>query len=156
MRKLGTALALRGSSSVFLDNVVIRGFNKGIEAVDSNLLLSGVDVRGCGVGLGLNNSYASIYRSRLSDNVVDLVVNRSTAFVIDTLAHRILEVLPRGDIRINPYQIERIARRIITTVDVREKRRLLRWLLSIIKVTPLAWTAYSIVKEALRLRGIYL
>lgn len=143
------AIALRRTNNVLMRNVTIRGFNKGIEALDSNLLLSGVNIQRCGVGLDLIGSSAAIYRSRLIDNSIDIVVNKSRAWLINVLVHRILEILPRGDYRINPYQIEFIAREIINTADIREKRRRLRKLLNILKKTPLVWTVYQIIKEIL-------
>ena len=149
MKKLTTAIALRSANNVLMRNVTIRGFNKGIEALDSNLLLSGVNVQRCGVGLDLISSNAAIYRSQLIDNAIDIVVNQSRAFLINTIAYRILQILPRGDYRINPYHIELIAHEIINTADISEKRRRLRTLLKILKKTPYAWTIYQIIKEIL-------
>jgi hypothetical protein len=147
VKKLATAIALRSANNVLMRNVTIRGFNKGIEALDSNLLLSGVNVQRCGVGLDLISSNAAIYRSQLIDNAIDIVVNKSRAFLINTLAYRILRILPKGDYRINPYHIELITREIINTADISEKRRRLRTLLNILKKTPYAWTIYRIIKE---------
>ena len=147
VKKLTTAIALRSANNVFMRNVTIRGFNKGIEALDSNLLLSGVNVQRCGVGLDLISSNAAIYRSQLIDNAIDIVVNKSRAFLVNTLAYRILRILPRGDYRINPYHIELIAHEIINTANISEKRRRLRTLLNILKKTPYAWTIYQIIKE---------
>jgi len=147
VKKLATAIALRSAKNVLMRNVTISGFNKGIEALDSNLLLSGVNVQRCGVGLDLISSNAAIYRSQLIDNAIDIVVNKSRAFLINTLAYRILRILPKGDYRINPYHIELITREIINTADISEKRRRLRTLLNILKKTPYAWTIYRIIKE---------
>jgi len=147
MNTVATAIALRGAKNVRLRNVAIRGFNKGIEALDSNLFLGGVNIQRCGVGLDLVRSNAAIYRSQLIDNAIDIVVNKSRAFLINTLAYRILRILPRGDYRINPYHIELITREIINTADISEKRRRLRTLLNILKKTPYAWTIYRIIKE---------
>jgi hypothetical protein len=147
VKKLTTAIALRSANNVLMRNVTISGFNKGIEALDSNLLLSGVNVQRCGVGLDLISSNAAIYRSQLIDNAIDIVVNQSRAFLINTLAYRILRILPRGDYRINPYHIELIAHEIINTADISEKRKRLRTLLNILKKTPYAWTIYQIIKE---------
>ena len=146
---VATAIALRSAKNVLMRNVTIRGFDKGIQALNSNLLLSGVNVQRCGVGLDLINSNAAISRSQLIDNAIDIVVNKSRAFLINTLAHRILQILPRGDYRINPYHIERIAYKIINTADISEKRRHLRKLLNILKKTPYAWAIYQIIKEIL-------
>jgi len=148
---MATAIGMRNAKNVILSNVTIRGFSKGIEAVNSNMLLSQANIQRCGIGLDLVNSNSIIHQSRFSDNSIDLVVNRSRAFVIDTMVHRILRILPRGDYRINPYPIEGIALGIINTADVNEKRRLLRQLLSILRNTPLAWTVYQIIREVLRL-----
>jgi len=153
---MATAIALRGAKSVFVRNVTISGFNKGVKALDSNLLLSGANIQRCGIGLDLVNTNATIYRSRLTDNIIDIVVNKSRAFIIDSVAHKILQILPRGDYRINPYHIGIIANRIINTTDIREKRRWLRRLLNIFKGTAYAWTVYRIIKEALRLIGVFL
>jgi len=147
VKKLATAIALRSAKNVLMRNVTISGFNKGIEALDSNLLLSGVNVQRCGVGLDLISSNAAIYRSQLIDNAIDIVVNKSRAFLINTLAYRILRILPKGDYRINPYHIELITREIINTADISEKRQRLRTLLNILKKTPYAWTIYRIIKE---------
>lgn len=150
---MATAIALRSANNVLMRNVTISGFKKGIEAVDSNLLLNEVRVQRCGIGLDLIGSNATIYRSQLIDNAIDIVVNKSRAFLINTLAYRILRILPRGDYRINPYRIELIAHEIINTADVNEKRRRLRKLLNILKKTSYAWTIYQIIKEILRFSG---
>jgi len=146
---LATAIALHSANNVLMRNVTISGFNKGIEALDSNLLLSGVSVQRCGVGLNLISSNAAIYRSQLIDNAIDIAVNKSRAFLIDTLAYRILRILPGGDYRINPYQIALIARGIINTADIHEKRRRLHRLLDILKGAGYGWTIYQIIKEIL-------
>lgn len=144
---MATAIALRRANNVLLRNVTVTGFSKGIEAVDSNLLLGRVRVQRCGIGLDLNNSNAAIYRSQLIDNAIDIVVNKSTAFLVDTVARRIIEVLPKGDIRINPYQAECIAYEIINTGDITKKRTILRKLLKILKVAGYGWLIYRIIKE---------
>lgn len=153
---MATAIALRSANNVLMRNVTISGFKKGIEAVDSNLLLNEARVQRCGIGLDLISSNAAIYRSQLIDNAIDIVVKKSTAFLINTLAYRILRILPKGDYRINPYHIGIIANKIIETADVNEKRKWLRRLLNILKGTAYAWTVYRIIREALRLIGVSL
>lgn len=150
---MATAIALRKAKNVFLRNVFINGFNKGIEAVDSNLLLSGVNVQRCGIGVDLTNSDAIFHHSHLIDNAIDVVVNKSRAYMINTLAQRVLELLPKGDYRINAYQIENIAINVINTRDIQEKRRRLRQLFNILKKYSHIWVIYSIIKEILRLAG---
>lgn len=153
---MATAIALRGAKNVLMRNVTVSGFNKGVEAFDSNLLLSEVNIQRCGIGLDLISSNATIHRSQLIDNAIDIVVNKSRAYLINTLTYRILQILPRGDYRINPYHIGIIANKIINTADIREKRRHLRTLLNTLKGTAYAWTVYRIIKEALRLIGVSL
>jgi hypothetical protein len=148
-----TAIKLGNANNVILRNVSISGFNKGIEAVNSNLLLSDSHIQRCGIGLDLINSSATINRSQLMDNAIDLVVNKSRAYLLDSLAYRILRILPNGDYSINPYRIRVIASQIINTADVRKKRKKVRQLLNILKSTSLAWTVYQIIREILRLAG---
>ncbi len=150
---MSTAIALRDATSVYMRNVTINGFKKGIEAVNSTLLLSGSRIQRCGIGLDLVGSNAVINNSQLFDNAIDIVVNKSRAFLIDTLAYRILRITPRGDYRINPYEIEAIAYRIINTADIHEKRRLLHRILNIVKKYNHIWTFYQILKEIARLAG---
>jgi len=151
---MATAIKLNKSSRVFMQNVSIRGFNKGIEAIDSNMLLSGVDVRKCGTGVELINSHATFHDSCLMDNNVDLVVNNSNAHIINTIARRILAITPKNDYRINPYQIQSIAYQIINTRDADEKRRRLKQLWNIVKHTSFAWTFYQIIERVLRYYGV--
>ena len=135
-------------------NVSIRGFNKGIEAVNSDLLLSGVDVRRCGIGVELVDSHVTFHDTFLMDNNVDLVVNNSNAHLINTIARRILAVTPKGEISINPYQIQSIAYQIINTRDITEKKRGLKQLWNVVKYTSLAWTFYQIIERILRYYGL--
>ena len=132
----------------------ISGFDKGIEAVDSDFLMTGSRIQRCDIGMDLTNSTAIIHRSQLTDNVIDAVVNRSKAYMIDTIALRVLELLPKGDYRINPYALQNLALNIINTKDVREKRRRLRYLLKTLKKYSYIWTIYSIIKEIIRLAGV--
>lgn len=150
---MSTAIRL-GKSKGILRNVTIRGFNKGIEAIDSDLLLSQVDVQRSGIGVELIRSNATFHDVQLRDNTVDLVINNSKAHIINTIAQRIVEITPRGDYRVNPYQIQAIAYQIINTTDIQEKKRRLRQLWNVVKYTPFAWAVYSIIKEILRLNGI--
>lgn len=142
-----TAIALRRANNVIVRNVWISGFNKGIEAVNSNLLLSGVHVQRSGIGLELINSYASIHSSKFIDNAIDMIVNKSTAFIINTIASRILRILPKGDYRINPYTTQFIAYEIINTIDIQRKRLLLHKLLNILKYAGYGWLVYQILRE---------
>lgn len=151
---MATAIKLNKSSRVLLRNVSIRGFNKGIEAIDSDLMMDEVNVQRCGTGVELVRSRATLNDTILRDNTVDLVINNSRAQIINTIAQRIVEITPKGDYRINPHQIRAIAYEIINTADIHEKRKKLKQLWNVVKHTPLAWAAYQIIKEILRLNGI--
>jgi hypothetical protein len=150
---MGTAIALRGTRNAILRNVWISGFDKGIEASDSSLLLSGVNIRGCGTGLDLRSSVASVSDSKFLSNAIDIAVDKSTASMIDIIARRILEITPKGDYRINYYKNAHIVRAIIDTREVKKKRLHLRKLLDALKYPGYLWTAYQIIKEVSRALG---
>ena len=150
---MATAIKLKNAKRVLLDNVVISGFNRGIEAINSDFALSNSNVRRNVVGVDLTNSDAIIHNSQLVDNAIDIVVNKSRVQLIDTIAYRILEILPKGDCRMNPYQIERIAYSIINTRDIQEKKRNLSQLLKYLKNYTHIWGIYQIIKEILRWVG---
>jgi len=147
MVHMSTAIALHGVKNVILRNVWISGFKKGVEAVNSNLLLGGVYIQRSGIGLDLVNSYATIHDSRFIENAIDIVVNKSTAFIINTVASKIVEILPKGDYRVNPYMVQSIAYEIISTSDVQRKRSLLRKLLRYLNYVGYGLTVYQILKE---------
>jgi len=148
-----TAISLRGTRNAILENVWISGFEKGIDASDSSLLLSGVNIRGCGTGLSLRGSVASVSDSQFLNNAIDVAVEKSTVFMIDTVARRILEILPKGDYRINYYKSQHIVREIIDTKDIKKKRLCLRKLLDNIRYAQYLWTIYQMIKEVFRLSG---
>lgn len=150
---MATAIKLRNAKGVVLRHVTISGFNKAIEAVNSDVFIGDSNVRRNVVGVDLANSEAVIHNSQLVDNAIDLVVNGSRVQLIDTIAHRILQLLPKGDYRINPYQIERIAYAVINTRDIQEKKRNLRQLLRYLKNYTHVWEIYEILREVLRLVG---
>ncbi len=151
---MATAIKLDKCSRVLLQDTFIRGFNKGIEAIDSDLMLSGVDVQRCATGVELVRSNATFHDAQMRDNTVDLVINNSQAHIINTIARRIIEITPKGDYRINPYKIQAITYQIINTTDINEKKKRLKQLWNIVKYTPLAWTVYQLIKEILRVKGI--
>lgn len=153
---MSTAIKLGNVRDAVFRNVLISGFNKGIEAANSNLLLSGVNVRRCNIGVDLRNSQAIFHSSRLIDNGIDVVVSKSKAYMIDTIARRVLELLPKGEVRINPYQFQNLAINVINTRNVQEKRRRLRRLLDSLKKYKDIWTIYSIIREIFRLVGYHI
>lgn len=145
------AISLRNADNVVFRRCHFINCDKAIEAIDSKIMLDRVDVRRCGIGLDLVNSQAAVQDSMFFDNAIDIVVNKSTAFVMNTVAQRILEILPKGDYRINPYTTEHLVNTIINTRDVHKKRVLLGRLLNTFKIAGYGWTVYQIIKEVLRL-----
>jgi hypothetical protein len=121
--------------------------------LNSGILLSNNNLQRCNIGLELINSDAVVHNNFFIDNAIDIVVNRSKAQLIDTLAKRVLAILPNGDIRINPYAIESMAIRIINTRDIQEKKSRLRQLLRYLKYYRHIWAIYCILKEIARLAG---
>jgi len=148
-----SAIKLTGAGNAILRNVWISGFDKGIDASESSLLLSGVNIQGCGTGLSLKSSVASISNSKFLNNAIDIAVDKSTVFMIDIIAKRILEILPKSDYRINYYKSQYIVREIINTKDINRKRVCLRKLLDNIKYPAYLWTVYQIIKEVSKLLG---
>jgi hypothetical protein len=146
---MSSAIVMHNAKNVILRNVWISGFRKGVEAVNSNLLLNNVHIRRCNIGLNLINSNATIHNSMLIENSIDIIVNRSTAFIIESMVRRIMEILPNGDYRINPYKVWRIANEIINTRNEEEKRSLLRKLLKYLEYVGYGWIIYQILKEFL-------
>jgi hypothetical protein len=144
-----SAILMHNAKNVILRNIWISGFSKGVEAVNSNLLLNNVHIRRCNIGLNLVNSNATIYNSILIDNTIDIIVKRSTAFIIESIVHRIMEILPNGDYRINPYKVWRITNEIINTRSEKVKKSLLHKLLKYLEYMGYGWIIYQILKEFL-------
>lgn len=151
--KMATAISMHGAKNVYFKDVFIRGFRTGIEATDSTFFMGGSNIQGCGIGVALNNSDAVFHGTSIIDNAIDMVVNKSRAYLINSLARRVLELLPKGDYRINPYLIENLAFNVINTRDIQEKRRRLSTLFNALKKYQHIWVIYSIIKEILRLAG---
>jgi hypothetical protein len=146
---MSSAIVMHNAKNVILRNVWISGFRKGVEAVNSNLLLNSVHIRRCDIGLNLVNSNATIHNSMLIENTIDVIVNRSTVSIIESMVRRIMEILPNGDYRINPYKVWRIANEIINTRSEEEKRSSLHKLLRYLEYVGYGWIIYQILKEFL-------
>lgn len=151
---MATAIKIVNSKNNIFDGNFISGFETGIEAINSDIILNRNRIQRCNVGLQLRNSDAIIHDGVFTDNAIDIVVDRSKAQLIDTIANMILAVTPKNDYRINPYYIESLAIKVINTRDPLEKRRNYKQLLGYLKNFTYIWAIYGIVKEALRLAGI--
>jgi hypothetical protein len=144
---MSSAIAIHKAKNVILKNVRIVGFRKGLEAIDSSLSLDNVYIERCGIGIDLIKSDAIIRNSRAVDNLIDMVVNKSRVSIIDSMVSRILEILPNGDYRVNPYRARLIAYEIINTRSERMKRSLFRKLLKYLELVGHVWIIYQIIRE---------
>jgi hypothetical protein len=151
---LATGIKLENSKNIRIFGGTISGFDKGIDAINSNVAITNTTFRRCNVAVNMVNSDAVFSKPIFEDNIIDLVVNRSSAKLINTLTEKIIAVTPKNDIRVNPFVIERMAIRVINTKDVREKRnRFSKFLKYLKKNYAHIWVIYSILKEIFRLAG---
>ncbi len=70
---MATAIYVRGARNVVLDNVVIRGFDKGIVLEDTYATLNRVYVTQTNIGLLARKNYALINQSLFLDNAIDIL-----------------------------------------------------------------------------------
>jgi len=144
---MATAIYLDKSRGVVLDNVSIVGFEKGIHAKDSEFLVRNCHFSENKIGIESINSFGSIYNSEFRENVIDLIVNRSSIHLVDTIAKKIMEITRNGS-RIEDVEANWIAFRIINTTDPQEKKRLFRKLLvEYGQYIGLIWTFYQILEK---------
>lgn len=143
-----TAICLDRSRGVILDNVSIVGFEKGLYAKDSEFLVRNCHFSENKIGIESVNSLGSIYNSEFRENVIDLIVNRSSIHVVDTIAEKVMEITRNGS-RIEDVEANWIAFRIINTTDPQEKKRLFGKLLEKIQYVSSVWTLYLMIKEFL-------
>ncbi|AKG91064.1 hypothetical protein GAH_01649 [Geoglobus ahangari] len=142
-----TAICLERSRGVVLDNVSIVGFEKGIYAKDSEFLVRNCYISENKIGIESVNSFGSIHNSEFRKNDIDLIVNRSSIHVVDTIAEKVMEITRNGS-RIEDIEAHWIAFRIINATDPQEKRRLFRKLIEYSQYIGLIWTIYQILKES--------
>jgi hypothetical protein len=150
---LSTGIKVQNSKNIYIRGGSIAGFNKGIEAINSDVIINNTTFQRCNVAIDLTNSEALINNPIFVDNIIDITVNKSDAKLINTLTNKILAITPQTDIRINPYVIEQMGLKVINTRDVAEKKKRFRELLKYLKYYTHIWAIYSILKEIARLAG---
>jgi hypothetical protein len=148
-----TGIKIEKSKDIRIIGGRISGFDKGIEVTESDVIIAGTTFRKCNVAIDMHNSDVLLKSPIFKDNIIDLIVNKSKATLIDTLTRKIIAVTPKNDIRINPFAIESMAIRVINTRDIKEKKRRYRELLKYLKGYSHVWVIYSILKEIARLAG---
>ena len=157
---MATAIMLRGARNVLLDNVVIRGFERGIVAENSSLLMNRVRVVNGGIGVLLRRSYANILNSQIYGNLIDILAEESNVNIINSIALKIIAYLSNVSVshyEVNVYELQRLALDVLSEQDPENKRRKYRRLLKKIKkiaeIASYAASLHYIIRELLRLLG---
>jgi hypothetical protein len=151
---MSTGIEIKSSKDIRILGGTISGFDKGIEVVNSDVIIAGTTFRKCNVAIDMLNSDVLLSKPIFKDNVIDLIVNKSNARLIDALTKKIIAITPKNDIRINPFAIEQMAVQVINTKDIKEKKSRYRQLLGYLKAYSHIWSIYSILKEIARLAGV--
>ena len=150
---MSKGIKIENSKNIRILGGKISGFDKGIEVINSDVMIADTTFRKCNVAIDMLNSDVLLSKPIFEDNIIDLVVNKSNARLINTLTRKIIAVTPKNDLRINPYTIEQMAIKVINTRDITEKRKSYRKLLKYLKAYSHIWTIYSVLKEIVRLAG---
>ncbi len=157
---MATAIYVRGARNVVLDNVVIRGFDKGIVLEDTYATLNRVYVTQTNIGLLARKNYALINQSLFLDNAIDILAENASLDMIDTIARTIKAYLSNINIihyTVNPYRLIAQANEVLQEQNPEIKRRKFRELLeTMLKYAAYAKTIYDIIKAVLRAIGIHL
>ncbi|NJE13752.1 hypothetical protein [Thermococcus sp. LS2] len=121
-----TGIYMKGAKNVLLQDVVIRGFEKGIIAEDSEAFLNRVTLRDNIIGIETLNSRLTIVSSRFENNVIDLLMKKKTEIEkIDTAMHLVLDVTSSAS-SIEAINVQSLARQVLYSKDLTEKKRALK------------------------------
>ncbi len=157
---MDTAILVKGARNVVLDNVVIRGFSRGIVLENSTALLNRVVIAQSEIGLVTKRSYVTINQSMFLDNKIDILAENASLNLIDTIARKVLAYFSNITIShyaVNPYRIIAQAREVLKEQDPLVKRRKFRQLLkTLLQYAAYAKTIYDIIKIILKVAGISL
>ena len=151
---MSTAIHLKNAKHVILDNVVIRGFQKGILAENSQVSMRKTNISGNVIGLEVHNSDFIVANSILNNSIDILLGKNSEVTIIDTIARRIIDITKTPSmVDSNALEINWIAHRILLTKDLNQKKVLLNQIkerisrYSIIgRVIPWIVTLYEFIK----------
>ena len=155
-----TAIMLRRARNALLDNVVIRGFERGIVAENSSLLMNRVRVVNGGIGVLLRRSYANILNSQIYGNLIDVLAEESDVNIINSIVLKIIAYLSNVSIShyaVNVYELQRLALDALRERNPENKRRkfkrLLKKIKKIVEIGNYAASLHYIIRELLRLLG---
>lgn len=124
---MSTAIRLKNAKHVILDNVTIRGFQKGILAENSQVSMRGANIIGNVIGLEVHNSDFIVANSILNNSIDILLGKNSEITIIDTIARQILDITKTPSV-LDPkaLEINWIAHSILSTKDLNQKKMLLK------------------------------
>lgn len=120
-----TAIRLRNARHVTLDNVSIRGFQRGILAENSQVFMRRTNISGNFIGIETYNSDFIVANSILNNNLDILLGKNSEITILDTITRRIVDIT-KTLVEPVALDVNWIARRILSTKDVNQKMSLLK------------------------------
>ena len=128
-----TGIYIKGAKNVLLQDVVIRGFEKGIIAENSEAFLNRVTLQNNVVGIETLNSRLTVVSSQFENNVIDLLMHKkSVVEKIDTAMNLIIDV-SSGVASIEALNIQELAREVLYSRDLTEKKKALGRLENIVE-----------------------
>lgn len=125
VKTMSTAIRLRNARHVTLDNVSIRGFQRGILAENSQVFMRRTNISGNFIGIETYNSDFIVANSILNNNLDILLGKNSEITILDTIARRIIDIT-KTPVEPVALDVNWIARRILSTKDVNQKMSLLK------------------------------
>ena len=125
VKTMSTAIRLRNARHVTLDNVSIRGFQRGILAENSQVFMRRTNISGNFIGIETYNSDFIVANSILNNNLDILLGKNSEITILDTIARRIVDIT-KTPVEPVALDVNWIAHRILSTKDINQKIGLLK------------------------------
>ena len=154
---MSAAISIRKAKGVILDNVFIHGFRQGIILDDSSAILNRVTISHGEVGLAMRRSYALVRRSLFLGNKIDVLADRSSLELIDTVARVIKAYLSNVRVYhygVNPYELIIQADEVLREQDlVTKKEKFMVLLKKIIEAAKYVAEFYTLIKIIAKLLG---
>ncbi|MFA4663354.1 hypothetical protein [Pyrococcus kukulkanii] len=124
---MAIGIYIRGSRQVILRNVVIKNFEKGIVAENSNISISRGHLIGNLIGLEAKNSRITIANSTFRNIHTDIYLRSSIAEIIDTHVKYIIKIIRSSPVLDKEApEAEFIAHKILATRDPKRKVSMLK------------------------------
>jgi hypothetical protein len=172
---MGTGVKIENSKDIRFIGGQISGFDKGIEAINSDVTLQDIRISNCNIGVESHNSTVKAIRnsviqqcavgidshnsdivvddSILLDNVLNMVVESSSISLINSLSDKIIFTLDNIDIK-NKDDIVKLAQETKSAKGKDSKKALFKKLLKYLKVLKDIATVYSLLKDIIKLAGV--